>query len=72
MNKCILVLGGTCGPSSGTLRDMGFLNGHSRFLGDCPIFSRGQLQRFHKLDQGGLRVFGELKIWGRGGDELGN
>lgn len=72
MNKGVLVLGGTCVPSAGALRNKGFLNGHSRFLGDCPIFSLGQLQRFYNLDQGGLRVFGELKIWGRGGDELGN
>lgn len=56
MNKCILVLGGSCRPSIGALTGMGSLNGHIRFVGDCLISSLGQLQRFQGLDQGGLTV----------------
>lgn len=64
MNKCIVVLGGTCWPSAGALGVMGSLNRHGRFLADCPIFSLGQLQRF----QVALGCSESQKI-GRGEDE---
>lgn len=33
------------------------LSRHARFLGECPIFSLGQLQRVQHLGKGSLRVF---------------